>query len=89
MILLGVGLYVNLLSKRIDELREGMKAMDAGQREGNKALNEKGLMYVSTQEFKNRSRTSFSARACVVGLQEVIGWTTRASCSTVIGYLCT
>ena len=87
MILLGVGLYVNLLSKRIDELREGMKAMDAGQREGNKALNEKGLMYVSTQEFKNRSRTSFSARACVV--QEVIGWTTRASCSTVIGYLCT
>jgi len=42
-ILLGVGLYVNLLSKRIDELREGMKAMDAGQREGNKALNEKGL----------------------------------------------
>ena len=54
-ILLGVGLYVNLqnkriddLNKRIDDLRDDVKAMDARQREDmkelredNKALNEK------------------------------------------------
>ena len=28
-----------------------------------------GLMYVSTQEFKSRSSTSFSARACMAGLR--------------------
>ena len=28
-----------------------------------------GLMYVSTQEFKSRSSTSFSARACMAGLK--------------------
>ncbi|MDE0648652.1 MAG: hypothetical protein OXI08_11605 [Cyanobacteria bacterium MAG IRC4_bin_6] len=48
MILLGVGLIVSrqnrlidAMGKRIDELREDMKAMDARQREDNKALNEK------------------------------------------------
>ncbi|MCY3537711.1 MAG: hypothetical protein F4025_03410 [Synechococcus sp. SB0669_bin_7] len=47
-ILLGVGLIVSrqnrlidAMGKRIDELREDMKAMDARQREDNKALNEK------------------------------------------------
>ena len=44
----GVGLIVNQQNKRMDDLREGMKAMDARQREDmkelredNKALNEK------------------------------------------------
>ena len=48
MILLGVGLIVSrenrlidAMGKWIDELREDMKAMDARQREDNKALNEK------------------------------------------------
>ncbi|MYK07099.1 MAG: hypothetical protein F4040_05220 [Synechococcus sp. SB0670_bin_20] len=47
-ILLGVGLIVSrenrlidAMGKWIDELREDMKAMDARQREDNKALNEK------------------------------------------------
>ena len=51
-ILLGVGLYVNLqnkrmddLNKRIDDLREdvkdGLAKLEARQREDNKALNEK------------------------------------------------
>ncbi|MCY4054731.1 MAG: hypothetical protein OXF67_02465, partial [Cyanobacteria bacterium MAG CAR4_bin_6] len=44
-ILLGVGLYVNLQNKRIDDLREdvkdGLAKLEARQREDNKALNEK------------------------------------------------
>ena len=58
-ILVGVGLIVNQQNKRIDDLREDVKELRSEHRADSKALNEKGLTYLSAKALKPLARTCF------------------------------